>query len=43
MPSIHIPEDVFAAYVDAEGGYQAAKDRLQAVARGDADAPEVNV
>ena len=30
MPSIHIPEDVFAAYVDAEGGYQAAKDAIQA-------------
>jgi len=31
MPSIHIAEDTFRKYVDQEGGYQEAKDRIKDV------------
>lgn len=33
MPSIHISEAVFSEYVEQEGGYQAAKDKVKEVVR----------
>jgi len=35
MPSIHVPEDVFAEYVFRAGGYDEAKEEIKTTLRDD--------